>query len=85
MKTFNKFSQVIAIKDAPIVNSPTHLAKQFGNVIQAYKKGDKFEVMSSFVDEIVIWHPVIGSTMACDSDNFELLEEFRDKQINKIL
>jgi hypothetical protein len=80
MKTFDKFSQVIAIKDAPIVNS-----KQFGNVIQAYKKGDKFEVMSSFVDEIVIWHPVIGSTMACDSDNFELLEEFRDRQINKIL
>lgn len=79
MKIFNKFVQVIAIKDAPIVNS-----KQFGNV-QAYKKGDKFEVMSSFTDQIVVWHPVIGSTMACDSDNFELLEEFRDKQINKIL
>lgn len=80
MKTFNKFSQVIAIKDSPIVNS-----KQFGNGIQAYKKGDKFEVMSSFSGQIVIWHPVIGSTMACDSDNFELLEEFRDKQINNIL
>ena len=80
MKTFNKFSQVIAIKDAPIVNS-----KQFGNVIQAYKKGDKFEVMSSFSDQIVVWHPMIGSTMALDADNFELLEEFRDRQINKIL
>ena len=80
MKTFNKFSQVIAIKDAPIVNS-----KQFGNGIQAYKKGDKFEVMSSFSDQIVVWHPMIGSTMALDADNFELLEEFRDRQINKIL
>jgi len=77
---FNNFSKVIAIKDAPIVNS-----KEFGNGIQAYKKGDKFEVMSSFNDQIVIWHPMIGSTMACDSKNFELLEEFRDKQINNIL
>jgi hypothetical protein len=80
MKYFNKFSQVIAIKDAPIVNS-----KQFGNGIQAYKKGDKFEVMSSFTDQIVIWHPKINSTMACDSNNFELLEDFRDKQLNNVL
>jgi hypothetical protein len=80
MKYFNKFSQVIAVKDAPIVNS-----KQFGNGIQAYKKGDKFEVMSSFSDQIVVWHPMIGSSMACDSENFELLEEFRDKKINNIL
>lgn len=80
MKTFNKFVQVIAIKDAPIVNS-----KQFGNGIQAYKKGDKFEVMSSFDDQIVIWYPKINSTMACDSNNFELLEDFRDKQLNDVL
>jgi hypothetical protein len=80
MKIFNKFVQVIAIKDAPIVNS-----KQFGNEIQAYKKGDKFEVMSSFSNEIVVWHPMIGSTMACDSNNFELLEDFRDKQLNNVL
>jgi hypothetical protein len=80
MKIFNKFVQVIAIKDAPIVNS-----KQFGNGIQAYKKGDKFEVMSSFSNEIVVWHPMIGSTMACDSNNFELLEDFRDKQLHNVL
>jgi hypothetical protein len=80
MKKFNKFSQVIAIKDAPIVNS-----KQFGNGIQAYKKGDKFEVMSSFNDQIVVWHPMIESTMALDSDNFELLIDYRDKQINSVL
>jgi hypothetical protein len=73
--------KVIAIKDAPIVNS-----KQFGNGIQAYKKGDKFDaVMLSFTDQIVIWHPKINSTMACNSNNFELLEDFRDKQLHNVL
>jgi hypothetical protein len=79
MKIFNKFVQVIAIKDAPIVNS-----KQFGNVIQAYKKGDKFEVMSSFTDQIVVWHPKF-ELMAMDSKNFELLSEHRNAKIDKIL
>lgn len=80
MKTFNKFVKVIAIKDAPIVDS-----KQFGNGIQAYKKGDIFEVMSSFSDQIVVWYPKIESTMAMDSKNFELLSEFRNAKIDKIL
>jgi hypothetical protein len=65
---FNKFVKVIAIRDAPIVDS-----RQFGNGIQAYKKGDIFEVMSSFSEEIVVWHSKIGSTMALESKNFELL------------
>jgi len=80
MKKFNKFSQVIAIKDAQIVYS-----KEFGDGIQAYKKGDKFEVISSFTDQIVVWYPMIGSTMAFNSDNFETIEEHRLKQINNIL
>lgn len=80
MKVFNKFVKVIAIKDAPIVDS-----KQFGNGIQAYKKGDIFEVMSSFTDQIVVWHPKVGSTMSLESKNFELLSEFRNKKIDSIL
>jgi len=80
MKIFNKFVKVIAIEDAPIVDS-----KQFGNEIQAYKKGDIFEGMSSFTDQIVVWYPKIGSTMALDSKNFQLLSEFRNKKIDSIL
>lgn len=81
MRYFNKFSKVIAIKNAPIVDS-----KQFGNGIQAYKKGDIFEVVApSFVDLIVVWHPKIESTMALPSNNFELLSEFRNKKIDSIL
>lgn len=80
MKIFNKFVKVIAIEDAPIVDS-----KQFGNGIQAYKKGDIFEVVSSFTDQIVVWYPKIGSTMALDSKNFQLLSDFRDKKIDSIL
>jgi len=77
---FNNFSKVIAIKDAPIVNS-----KEFGNGIQAYKKGDIFEVISTFGNEIVVWQPLVGSTMALNSDNFDYLRDFRDRQINNIL
>jgi hypothetical protein len=91
MKVFNKFVKVIAIRDAPIVDS-----RQFGNGIQAYKKGDIFEVLSAFkakditkgtvdIDQIVVWHPKIGSTMALESKNFELLSEFRNKQIDEII
>jgi hypothetical protein len=80
MSVFNKFVKVIAIEDSPIVNS-----LQFGKGVQAYKKGDIFEVMSSFTDQIIVWHPKIGSTMALDSKNFELLSEFRNKKIDSIL
>jgi hypothetical protein len=77
---FNKFVKVISIRDSPIVDS-----KKFGNGIQAYKKGDVFEVMSSFTDQIVVWHSKIGSTMALESKNFELLSEFRNKKIDEII
>ena len=88
---FNKFVKVIAIRDAPIVDS-----RQFGNGIQAYNKGDIFEVLSAFrsknllsgtidIDQIVVWHPKIGSTMALESKNFELLSEFRNKKIDEII
>lgn len=41
--------------------------------------------MSSFTDQIVVWYPKIGSTMALDSKNFQLLSEFRNKKIDSIL
>jgi len=78
MKIFDK---VIAIESGPIVDS-----KQFGNGVQAYKKGDIFEIVApSFIDMIVVWHPKIGSTMALSSNNFELLSEFRNRKIDETL
>ena len=69
---------IIAIKDAPIVESG-------GDSKQAYKIGDKFKVISDYEDVYVIWHPLVESTMAVNGENFELLEEYRQKQINKII
>jgi hypothetical protein len=69
---------IIAIKDAPIVESG-------GDSKQAYKIGDKFKVILNFEDVYVIWHPLVDSTMAVNRENFELLEEYRQKQISKII
>jgi hypothetical protein len=69
---------IIAIKDAPIVESG-------GDPKKAYKIGDKFKVISNYEDVYVIWHPVVDSTMAVNRENFELLEEYRQKQIKKII
>jgi hypothetical protein len=69
---------IIAIKDAPIVESGDDSK-------QAYKIGDKFEFILNFGDVYVIWHPLVDSTMAVNRENFELLEEYRQKQINKII
>ena len=80
MKMFDKFTKVIAISDAPIIEST-----QFGNNVRAYKKGDIFEVMSSFTDQIVVWHPLIQSSMSLNSDNFEELITHRTKKIESIL
>ena len=76
---FDKFSKIIAIKDSPIVDSP-----QFGRV-QAYKVGDVFEVMTSFSNEVVVWHPLINSSMSLDSSNFVYLSDFRNDKIEKII
>jgi hypothetical protein len=77
---FDKFSKIIAIKDSPVIDS-----SQFGKRIQAYKTGDVFEVMSSFSDQVVVWHPKIESTMAMNSDNFVLLSEWRNDKIEKLI
>jgi len=72
---------IIAIEDGPIVDSKT-----FGNGIQAYKKGDIFESSySSFPEQILIWNSKFGSIMSVDSSKFELLSEYRDGKIDKIL
>ena len=70
---------IIAIKDAPIFKSKV-------GERQAYKLGDKFKIVSYFSkEEIIIWHPLIESTMAVNAKNFETLEQYRQKQINKII
>ena len=84
MSNFEKGQTVIAINDSPRMNSA-----YFGNGVQAYKKGDKFKVISTYgnkdFDEIVVWHPLIDSTMSLSAKNFQLLEEFREEKIHTIL
>lgn len=70
---------VIAINDAPLINS-----NQYGT-IRAYKRGDIYKVYSFFSDQVIIWNDIINSTMACNIENFEILSEHRHKQLNKIL
>jgi hypothetical protein len=72
--------RVIAINDGPVVNSPT-----FGDNIQAYKKGDQFEVISYWPDQIVVWHPLVGSTIALNSKNFITLQEYRNNLLDTII
>ena len=86
MKYFNKFSKIIAIKDAPIVNSSQQYA--FTGItgdIQAFKTGDVFEVISTFAGVIIVYHPKFKIQMAVDSDKFELLENHRNNKLNQIL
>jgi hypothetical protein len=75
-----KDTYVIAIKDAPLIDS-----KQFGHKLQAYRRGDIFKVHSIFSDQVVIWNKILESTIACNIENFEILSEHRNKQLNKIL
>jgi hypothetical protein len=79
-KSFPQFSKIVAIKDSPVVNS-----QLFGKNIQAYKIGDIFEVKSCFHNECVIFHPLVNSTMSVKSENFILLEEWRNTKIDEII
>jgi hypothetical protein len=80
MNKFEKGMTVIAINDSPRMFS-TH----FGDGVQAYKKGDKFKVINTYSDEIVVWHPLINSTMSLSAKNFQILEEYRQEKIETIL
>lgn len=72
--------KIIAIKDAPVINSP-----QFGNGIRAYQKGEIFDVVSDFGDQVVIWNKIVNSTMSCNRENFIPLQEWRQKQLDKVI
>ena len=73
---------VIAIRDSPIVHNMTNTLKH-GELVQAYKTGDKFEVKSTFSGQIVVLHPKFG-VMAFDSSNFESLEYNRNKKLENL-
>jgi hypothetical protein len=75
--------KVIAINDAPMPKNG-----YFSNGVymdRAYYKGDIFELYETFNDYYVVWHDKLGAEMEVDSNNFLTLEEWREKQIDKIL
>lgn len=81
--------KVIAINDSPIPNNGYYF---FNGVYldRAYYKGDIFTVIEDdfnhpFHGRILIWHDKLRSEMDVDANNFLTLEEYREKQIDKIL
>lgn len=71
---------VIAIKDSPIISS------HYGQQLQAYRVGDKFEVIKIFdEDHIIVWHTKFGYEMVVCVNCFETLDFHRGKMIDKVL
>ena len=81
--------RVIAIKDAPIVDSKLSAWTKKNGLTQAYKVGDIFDLSKSYSDpnyhRMVIFNHHIGSYMEVNYDNFIPLEEHRENQINELL
>ena len=81
--------KVIAINDSPIPNNGYYF---FNGVYldRAYYKGDIFTVMEDGFNKmgggrILIWHNKLEAEMDVDANNFLTLEDYREKQIDKIL
>ena len=81
--------KVIAINDAP---TPKHGYSSNGVYLdRAYYKGDIFESYETFDDErvnkvyLVIWHDKLGAEMDVDSNNFMILEDYRDMKLDTLL
>lgn len=51
---------------------------------RAYKKGDVFEVLSTFDKDYVVYHPIIKTSMSVSMEHFITISEWRDNQLNKI-
>ena len=83
--------RVIAIKDAPIVDSKLSAWTKKNGLTQAYKIGDIFELSKKYSDSnhhrtyMVIFNHHIGSYMEVNYDNFIPLDEYRENQINELL
>lgn len=78
MRDLLKLDKLIAIKDAPIP------IKFFGGLDKAYFKGDIF-TYQIHKGMHIIYHPILNMNMHIDIDNFMLLNDFRDQQIDKLI
>ena len=81
--------KVIAINDAPTPKNGYHSNGVY--LDRAYYKGDIFESYETFGDErvksvyLVIWHDKLEAEMEVDSNNFMILEEYRDMKLDSLL
>lgn len=87
---FSIGDKIIAINDSELCRPHSEFCKSLninpGDEARAYSKGDIFIIRAIFSkDELVIWHDLLGSTMAVNSCNFLNLKSFRDNKIKKIL
>ena len=85
--------KVIAINDAPTATDKYFMLRNHINGVyldRAYYKGDIFTVMEDGFNKmgggrILIWHNKLEAEMDVDANNFLTLEEYREKQLDKIL
>jgi hypothetical protein len=80
--------KVIAINDAPIPERGYYHNSVY--LDRAYYKGDIFKVIEDGFNKmggghIIIWHDKLDVEMDVDSNNFITLEEYRNRQLDKIL
>jgi hypothetical protein len=83
--------KVIAIQDAPNIDTTISWAKQF-NIERAYQKGDIFEVRErihethkKYKNGLVIFNNYINKPMEVNPDNFITLDDYRNIKINQII
>ena len=78
--------KVIAINNAPNVDTKIDCswAKKF-NIERAYYKGDIFNTSPEYNKLLVIFNHYVNEWMEVNKDNFITLEQWREKQINKII
>lgn len=77
--------KVIAINDAPLREVIYYNSVYLD---RAYYKGNIFKVTEdgfNKISRIIIWHDKLDVEMDVDANNFITLEEYRNKQLNKIL
>lgn len=77
--------KVIAIADAPIPKKGYYHNGVYIN--RAYYKGNIFQVYDKPIhnDYLIIYHHILEMNMDVDPSNFISIEEYREKQLDKIL
>ena len=79
--------KVIAINDAPIPKRGYYHNGVYMD--RAYYKGNIFQVyditLTKSTDYLIIYHHILEMNMDVDPSNFISIEEYREKQLNKIL